>query len=61
MYFWAVVIKCFKIEKMRETVIILKIQFMLKCGIVHSSYSVACVIFGGIFALPKGMEQSPFV
>ena len=53
--------KCFKIEKMRETVIILKIQFMLKYRIVHSRYSVACLIFSGVFALPKGVEQSPFV
>lgn len=52
---------CFKIEKMRETVIILKIQVMVKYRIVHASYSVACLIFSGAFALPKDMEQSPFV
>lgn len=61
MYFWAVVVKCFKMEKMRETVIILKIQFMLKNRIVHSVCSVGCLIFSGVFALPKGVEQSPFV
>lgn len=61
MYFRAVVLKCFKIEKMRETVIILKIQFVLKYRMVHSNYSVACLIFSGVFALPKSMEQSPFV
>lgn len=61
MYFWAVVLKCFKIEKMRETVITLKIQFVLKYRMVHSSYSAACLIFSGVFALPKSMQQSPFV
>lgn len=61
MYFWAVVLKCFETEKMRETVIILKIQFVLKYRMVHSSYSVACLIFSGVFALPKSTEQSPFV
>lgn len=61
MYFWAVVLECFKTEKMRETVIVLKIQIMLKYRMVHSSFSVACLIFSGVFALPKSMEQSPFV
>lgn len=58
MYFWAVVLKCFKIEKMRETVIIFKIQFVLKYRMVHSSYSVASLIFSGVFALPKGMNRA---
>lgn len=61
MYFWAVVLKCLKIEKMRETVIILKIEFVLKYRMVDSSYSVACLIFTGVSALPKSMEQNPFV
>lgn len=46
---------------MGETVIILKIQFVLKYRMEHSSYSVACLIFSGVFAVPKSMGQSPFV
>lgn len=58
MYFWAVVTKCFKIAKMREPVVVLKIQFMLKYRVGHSSLSEARLIFLGFF-FTKGVEQGP--
>lgn len=58
MYFWAVVLKCFKIEKMRETVITLKIQFVLKYRMVHSSYSVAVWFSVGFLLYQKAWNRA---
>lgn len=43
---------------MRETVIILKIQFVLKYRMVHSSYSVACLIFSGVLLYQKAWNRA---